>query len=88
MTRGRHLVSYSRQTADVIFRLASGDCVELVNSRRAKHVQNQRQLMMAIISTARDTKTWYTLVSAWEQRFPVQHLGKDAPDRPDVDGLT
>ena len=61
------------QRADVVARAARGDAVELLERRRADHVQDQVELV--------------PIVPPGEERPPVQQLGEDAADGPDVDGL-
>ena len=61
------------ERADVVARAARGDAVELLERRRADHVQDQVELV--------------PVVPPGEERPPVQQLGEDAADGPDVDGL-
>jgi hypothetical protein len=58
---------------DVIPRSSRVDGIELVERRRAKNVEDKGELVV--------------VVAAGEDRLAREHLGKDASDGPDVDGL-
>ena len=59
--------------ADVVARPARVDGVELFERRGPEHVEDEGELVM--------------VVAAGEEGSPVEHLGEDAADGPDVDGL-